>query len=475
MLALESLRHFLPETFLLCGAFFILLLDLFQPEKKFLGLLSILILLLTLLLCKTPAQTLPLFFDFFRLDLTTHFFRMIIIPMVILSLLVSLDYRGLPQNSAGEYYALFLLMTFALIIMAASTNLLMLFISIEFVSILSYLMTGLLKKDPRSKEAAIKYLLFGSICSAMMLYGMSLLYGMTGSIQFEALRTATMASGPFHTLSLIALFFFLVGLGFKITMAPFHLWAADVYEAAPTPVSGFLTVAPKAVGFAILIRALFLIFRPLVAEWQTLIIAFSILTMTLGNFTAIAQSNIKRLLAFSSIAQAGYILVGLAVFQPLGTASVFLYLVVYALTNLGAFAVVSAVFNETESDDLLAYSGLAKRSPFLAACLTFFLLSLAGIPPLAGFIGKFFIFSSAIQQGFITLAVIAALNSAVAAFYYFKVVRAMYLVPPLEDTSFDPALYVKAAIGLTFLAVLLLGLFPHSLLQMTFAFLAGVS
>lgn len=462
--ALESLKYFLPESFLLIGAFVVLITDLFYQNKRAIGMLSLVILALAALLSKAPQEPVSLFSGFFTLDPLTHFFRLAALGMVAVTILASFDYKLLPKLYEGEYYSLFLFMAFGLILMGAATNLLMIFMSIEFVSVLSYLMTGMLKKDERSKEAAIKYLLFGSVASGLMLYGMSLLLGISGALDLDAVRTAVM-NPAFSAVSMLGLILMLAGLGFKISMAPFHMWAPDVYEAAPTPVTGFLTVAPKALGFALLIRVLSTAFDPLAGKWQALVAALSILTMTVGNVTAIAQSNIKRLLAYSSIAQAGYIMMGLAAANSFGWESVMIYTAVYALTNLGAFIAVIAVSNHTGSDELYAYTGLAKRSPLLAASLTLFLLSLAGIPPLAGFIGKFFVFSSVIQSGFYSLAVAAALNSAVAAFYYFKIVKAMYLAPPEHETSIPYTPALSAALFLTLAGVLFVGFFPSSLIQ----------
>ena len=463
---IESLKLFLPETFLLGGAFLALLLDLFVKNKKAVGILSLLTLFGAACLMHRPESPLSLFHGFFTLDPLTHFFRLLAVGVVALSILISMGYAPLQGKNEGEFYSLFLFMAFGLVLMAGATNLLMIFMSIEFVSILSYLFTGFLKKNSAGKEASMKYFLFGSFSSGLMLYGMSLLFGISGSLELSVIQKALLTfSSPAFTLT--TLFLFIAGLGFKISMAPFHLWAPDAYQAAPTPVTGFLTVGPKALGFALLMRVLLTAFSSASAKWQPALIGLSILTMTLGNFIAISQVNIKRLLAYSSIAQAGYILMGLAVANETGLNGVVIYLAAYAFTNLGAFAAIVAASNTLGSDDIQAYAGLSKKSPFLAAVLTVFLLSLAGIPPLAGFIGKFYVFSSAIQAGFIGFAVVAALNSAVAAFYYFKIVRVMYLVEPEENSkpirnSFSTVLALCILLAGTFL----LGLFPSPIITL---------
>lgn len=465
MNAIESLRYFLPETFLLIGAFFILILDLFLKNKKGLGVLSILVLIFTGLLAKSPEASLPLFDGFFTLDNFSHYFRLIALFVCGISILITLAYKPLPQSLEGENYGFFLFMAFGLILMASSTNLIMIFMAMEFVSIMSYLMVGFLKKDPLSKEAAIKYLLFGSLASGIMLFGMTLLYGISGSLELSVIGKNMNHLEVAH-LHLIALVLVLSGLAFKIAAAPFHMWAPDAYQAAPTPVTALLTVGPKALGFALLLRIFTEAFVPLYWKWSHVISIISILTMTFGNFTAIGQSNIKRLLAYSSIAQAGYILMGIAASNQPGISGILVYVLAYAFTNIGAFTAVIMVSNHTGDDSLKSYEGLSERSPFLAAALTIFLLSLAGLPPLAGFIGKFFVFSAVIQGGHITLAVAAALNSAVAAYYYFRIVRAMYLVKASESSRMIHPWTLQLALLILLAGTLVIGLVPQPFLEL---------
>ncbi len=459
MNALDSLKYFWPETWILIGAFSILFLDFGIKNKKILGILALLILGISAFSISRPQEIYPLFFGFFQVDTFTHFFRYAALGIVGVTLLASLAYKPLSTPYEGEYYTLFLFMAFGLILMAASTNLLMIFIAIEFVSILSYLLVGFLKKDTRSKEAAIKYLLFGSVASGVMLYGMSLIFGASGSLDLSVIQRQ-LADPQYYALTVVATLLILVGLGFKISMAPFHLWAPDVYEGAPTSVTAFLTVGPKALGFAVLIRVLFTAFPALINQWSPMIALLSILTMTIGNISAIAQNNIKRLLAYSSIAQAGYILMGIVASSNIGVTGVLIYLVAYAFTNLGAFIVVMILSNQLENDDLSSYAGLSQRSPFLALSLTIFLLSLAGIPPLAGFIGKFYVFASVIELGFVNLAIAAALNSAVAAFYYFKIVRLMYLVPATSNDPIAHPFALSLALFLMLAGTFAMGLIP---------------
>ena len=459
MNALESLKHFIPELVLLGGAFAALVLDFFVKQKKLVGEFALLVIVLALCLTKTPGEPLSLFFGMFELDKFAHFFRLIALVAVAITILISLGYTPLQKRYTGEFYGLFLFMAFALILVAAANNLLMIFLAIEFVSLVSYLLVGFLKNDPKSKEAAIKYLLFGSVCSGILLYGMSLLYGASGSLELPVIGNAILHA-PFKPLAITAVLFFFVGLGFKISMAPSHMWAPDVYEGAPTPVTAFLTVAPKALGFAVLIRVLDMIFWNFYSVWSPVLVVLSILTMTLGNITAVSQSNIKRFLAYSSIAQAGYILMGLAVFSSLGRDAILIYLVAYLLTNLGAFAIVIFVGEATQSDSLDAYAGLSQRSPAAAAMLTVFLLSLAGLPPFAGFIGKYYVFAAALQDKFITLTIFAAINSVIAAYYYFRIIRLMYLTPATGPAFASPSKALTVALGILFLGVLAMGIFP---------------
>lgn len=459
MNAIESLKYFIPELVLLGGAFAALTLDFFTKRKKLVGELALLVIVLSLCLTKIPADPLPLFSGLFYLDAFTHFYRCLALIAVGITLLLALGYSPIQKRYAGEFYGLFLFMAFALILVAAANNLLMIFLSIEFVSLLSYLLVGFLKNDPKSKEAAIKYLLFGSVCSGVMLYGMSLLYGAAGSLELQVIGNALLHA-PFKPLVIAAVLFFFTGLGFKISMAPFHMWAPDVYEGAPTPVTAFLTVAPKAAGFAVLTRVLATTFWNFEGIWSPVLVVLSILTMTVGNITAVSQSNVKRFLAYSSIAQAGYILMGLAVFSYLGRNAILIYLLAYLLTNLGAFTVVMIVGEKTGSDSLDAYAGLSQRSPASAAMLTVFLLSLAGLPPFAGFIGKYYVFAAAIEEKFIVLTIIAAINSVIAAYYYFRIIRLMYLTPAAGPAFSAPSKTLTVALWLLFLSVLAIGVFP---------------
>ncbi len=465
MNALESLFFIRAELLVLTVALVVLLADFFVTKKAVLGWVSVAGLLAA---CFVPMKYFPpqgLFFGYFALDPFTHFFRLFAFWASALVILVSLSYPKIAEKQRGEFCVLILALAVLLPIMAGAVNLLMIYLAIESVSIASYLLTGFQKYDKKSSEAALKYLLFGSISSAVMLLGMSFLFGATRSIWLNEIAAQLALDNTLHSIGLLGLVLILVGLGFKISMVPFHMWAPDVYQGAPTPVTAFLTVAPKALGFAVTVRVLFTAFPNFFQNWSYLLTWLSILTMTVGNVIAISQSDVKRLLAFSSIAQAGYILAGLAVPGALGLEAVLIYLAAYLVTNLGAFFTVLAIERNLGSNQLEDYRGLSEKSPLTALCFMFFLLSLTGIPPLAGFIGKLYIFAAAVSARQIMLAIAIAVNSAIAAYYYFRILRMMYL----EKAEFAGAIRhpfpVKLSIALTLLGTLFIGLFPNYVIQ----------
>lgn len=370
----------------------------------------------------------------------------------------------------AEFYALLLFATLAICLLGGATNLIMVFLAFDFLSITSYILTGYLRDDRRSSEAAIKYFLYGAAVSAVMLYGMSWFYGVTGSTDLSSIAAAlTGTEDMVRPVVLPALIFMAAGFAFKIGAVPFHQWAPDAYEGAPTPVTAFLSVGPKIAGFAVIIRVLMralpLDLMSLAMDWRALLMAISALTMTIGNLVALWQSNIKRLLAYSSIAQAGYILIGVVAASPRGVSAVLLYLSAYAITNLGAFAAIIAFSNQTGSDEIDDYAGLHKRAPVVAGVMIVCLLSLAGIPPTAGFVGKLWLFSAAIEEGMLWLAALGVINSVISVSYYWKVIRAMYLAPAEteEELATSPALAV--ALGASIIGIFAVGIFPTLLMS----------
>lgn len=368
------------------------------------------------------------------LDPLALFFKLFTVLVLALVGLAANEYMQTRTPFRGEFYALMLLAGLAMMLAAAATNLLMIYLAIEFVSITGYVLTGYLRDDARSTEGAVKYFIYGAVASAIMLYGFSLLYGATGSLDLAGIQAA-LARNALGTGWLIypAIIMVLAGLGFKIALVPFHQWAPDAYEGAPTPVTAFLSVGPKAAGFAALMRVLLTALPDFQADWVPLLAGVAIVTMSLGNLVALWQVNVKRMLAYSSIAQAGYMLIGMVALWPRseswtsGLNGLLLYLLAYLFTNLGAFSVVIAVENRTGSADLPAFAGLVRRSPFLAVTMLVFLLSLIGIPPTAGFMGKLFVFGAAVQSQMILLAVVGVVNSVISVYYYFAIMREMFL------------------------------------------------
>ena len=343
----------------------------------------------------------------------------------MITALLSVDMPEIGRR--GEYYLLMLVSMMGMCLMASSADLIMLYLAIETTSIPLYILAGFLTKDDKSTESGFKYLLFGAMTSAIMLYGFSLLYGYAGTTNIYEIAAGVQA-GQLPAATLYGSFLLvLVGFGFKISVVPLHFWAPDVYEGSPTPIAGFLSTASKAAGFAVLLRFLLAVYPSFTPQWSMFIAILAVITMTLGNLLALAQKNMKRLLAYSSIAHAGYILIGLVAVTELGMTSVIFYLIAYLFTNLAAFGVVAAYGRLVGSDEIAAYAGLSRRSPGLALILLISFLSLAGMPPFAGFIVKFGVFAAAVQSGMIWLAVIGVLNSIIGLYYYLTVLKVVYL------------------------------------------------
>lgn len=427
----------LPEILLLILAGFVLALDLILPQEQrtHLGWITagglLVILAASLMVARPPLQGTLLWGGMVRFDWLAFVFKMVFIFSAGITSLFAMGYESL--NKRGEFYVLMLASTMGMCAMASATDLVMLYLAIETTSIPLYVLAGFIVRDDKSTESGFKYLLFGAMTSAVMLYGFSLLYGFGGTTNLYGLALGIQA-GHIPPVALIgSLLLVLVGFGFKISAVPFHFWAPDVYEGAPTPVAGFLSTASKAAGFAVLVRVLLVAFPAIPRDWGAIAAALSVATMTLGNLLALTQRNIKRLLAYSSIAHAGYALIGVVAISPLGISSVVFYLIAYLLTNLAAFGVVAAFGRVTGSDEVAAYDGLSRRSPGLALVMLVAFLSLAGMPPLGGFVTKFFVFAAAINSNLIWLAVIGVLNSIIGLYYYLTVLKHVYLYRSEEE------------------------------------------
>jgi NADH-quinone oxidoreductase subunit N len=388
-------------------------------------------------------------------DPMSQFFKVLVLLATIMALLLGLEYKGLPIAHSGSFVALLLFSAVGMMFLVSAKDLLLVFIALELVSISSFIMAGFERGHAKSNEGAMKYFIFGSFSSAIMIYGISLYYGAAG--------TTDLLKAPHEgALLIVGLLFILVGFGFKASIAPMHFWVPDAYEGAPTPVTAYLSIAPKIAALGALLRIFGLMIPASSLQLAELIGFLAVLTMTFGNFTAIFQTNLKRLLAYSSVAQAGYMLIGLAVGTATGLEGVLLYSVTYVAMNIGAFAVAIALGNE-EGYELEAYDGLAQRNLGLALCMTFFMLSLAGIPPLAGFIGKFYIFSAAMESHHYGLAIAGVINSVVSVYYYVRIVYHMFLRPAKSQAPVTAGAYLYSGIVLALLGIFVFGLFPESL------------
>jgi len=440
---IQSLPYLLPELILVATLLVVFLGDLVVRSKDRLGEIALLGTALALVAVARVAAR-PDAWLFYRMaihDQFAMFFKVIFALATIAVVLMSLTSREVRRSSQGEYYGMLLASTLGMFFMASASNLLMAYLSLEFVSLTSYVLTGILRHSRRSGEAALKYLIYGGVASATMIYGMSWIFGLTGSMDYGEIN-AVLSQGHANQLALfIALVLTLAGFGYKIAAVPFHMWAPDVYQGAPIPVTAFLSVGSKAAGFALLIR----FFYPAIShlapdgvwtvvpgiEWPQLVLVLSMLTMTLGNLAALSQQNLKRLLAYSSIAHAGYVLMGFVVLTNDGLRAMLFYLVAYYLMNIGAFLVVMVVANSTDREDIEGYRGLAWRGGAApAVAMAIFLFSLAGLPPLAGFVGKFYLFAAVIERHFYLLALVGVLNSVVSLYYYARIVKAMFLDQP---------------------------------------------
>src|ERR1041385_1728168 len=423
-------------------------------------------------------------FNMFAVDAFSLFFKTVILISSGIIVLFSVQSSELNagKRPVGEYYALLIALTLGMFLMTGASNLLMMYLSLELTSISSYILAGYLREARDSNEASLKYVIYGAASSGLMLYGISILYGLTGAVDIYGVNRVLAAGGVSPAALLIAGVLIIAGFGYKISAVPFHFWTPDVYEGAPITITAFLSVASKAAGFAMMIRFLKVSFIDAALagsavgawqilagfEWNRVLAIISVLTMTLGNLVAIWQNNLKRLLAYSSIAHAGYMLLGVVVLSNEGVAAILIYFVVYLFMNLGAFYVVMLVADKTGSEDIEAYRGLGYRAPFVAVTFTIFLLSLTGIPPTAGFIGKLYLFAALINAKMFWLAIVAVLNSVVSLYYYVRILRNMFLRAPEGAT--EPVRF-----GWTQIAILLLLLIPTLLLGLYFGPLVQIA
>ena len=470
---IPDLTPMMPELLMTALALIVLLLDLVIKKKEIVALISMAgVALVTLSLFGPKGET---FGSMFISDGYSAFFKLIFVVNVILSVLISIKYIAVERVNHGEYYALILFSTIGMMIMASAGDLIVLYLGLELMALSTYVLAGFIRHDVKSNEAALKYFLLGAFSSAFLLYGISIIYGLTGTTDLRGIAFFINERGLNDNFSLLlSVIFLTVAFGFKIAAAPFHMWAPDVYEGAPTSITAFMSVGPKAAGFAVLGRVFMVAFVSVKVEWAAILVPISILTMAVGNIVALSQTNIKRMLAYSSIAHAGYALLGIITANNEGLASVMNYLMIYAFMNIGAFAVIIMLRSEGfKGESIYDYQGLSKTHPLAAVLMLIFMFSLTGIPPTAGFIGKLYIFMSAINAGYTWLVIIAVIFSAISAYFYLRVVMYMYMREPKETVTLTTSFSNGVALGITTFAVLFIGVLPSFLLNLAKAAIQG--
>jgi len=462
-----------PELSLVGVALVVVLADLFIGRKKVLAAISVIGLMIPLAFSIALwGERDTSFAGMLAVDQFSMFFKFIILGITALVILASVDYVVKIPKMQGEYYALLLLAACGLMLMASARELISVYIAIELSSISLYALVSFLR-DNKSSEAGIKYLLLGAISSAFLLLGMAFVYGLTGSTHLDviadrvgALINTGLWDNPALLLGIVLL---VAGFGFKIASVPFQMWVPDVYEGAPTPITAYLSVASKAAGFAVIMRVFYTAFGStsfLTDDWGMIFAVLAAITMTVGNLVALAQTNIKRMLAYSSISHAGYLMVGLAAISNLAESGVMFFLFAYSLANLGVFIAIIAISNKTGSDEIKDYAGMSRRSPLIALVMAFCLISLIGIPPTGGFIAKFYIFNAAVQQDLLWLVIVAVINSVISAFYYLRVVKVMYVGEPASDEAVPSSISLRFTLAITSLGVLFLGIYPWAVLRL---------
>lgn len=466
-----NLAYILPEVFLIGAGFLLILLEAFlgRSGRSLLALVAVLgVLGAGFALTRTPVETEPVLGGMIRSDTFGMYFRAVLLAVLLMVYLVSVEYAGRKNMPAGEFYALLAFATSGAMLMTVAADLISFYLGLELLSISSYVLAGLLR-DERSLEASLKYFVIGAMASGILLFGFSLLFGATGTTALADIATAvTNQSG--NALLTAAIIFILAGLGVKAAAAPFHLWAPDTYEGAPTPVSAFLSVASEGAAIAAMLRIFHGALHPLQSDWAQLLAVVAVISMTVGNVAALHQTNVKRMLAYSSITNIGYILAGLAVGSAAGFSAVMFYVLAYAFMNIGAFAVLMALANQGEAESLDGLRGLARREPVLAFLMLLFMLSLLGFPPLAGFFAKLFIFRAAVEGGMAWLAVVMAVNSAISVGYYYNVVKSMYVSAPgdeVRERGVVAGIVMQVGLALAAAGVVVIGLMPGAFMAWT--------
>lgn len=440
-------------------------------EKNLLAYVSLIGIIIAAIFARNPTgTTLFSFNESFTIDNYSLFFNFIFLLSTGLTVLISHNYIKREEINHGEYYALLMFATIGMMLMASGADLLNIYIGLEVMSISIYILTGFKRSKLISNEASLKYFLLGAFATGFLLYGISIIYGTTGTINLKQIAGFISGKGGISDpLLLMGMGLIIIGLGFKVASVPFHAWVPDVYEGAPTAITAFMSVGPKAAGFAAFLRIFLTAFGSTHYEWQKIIYVLAVLTMTIGNIVAIAQTNIKRMLAYSSIAHAGYLLIALVAANNLGVPGTLFYILAYTFMNIGAFAIVIVLSHkDDEFIQINDYAGLGFKHPLLAIAMTLFMLSMAGVPPMAGFVGKFYIFSAAIKSGYVGLAVIGVINSVISVYYYLRITVIMYMKESTREfTPLTISPLIVAAIVISVVGTLQLGIFPAKVMEIT--------
>ena len=464
-ISLSDFYYILPELVLTAGALIVLIADVLLPRgSKVLPAVTLLAIGATLAALVPFADThVEVAKGLIAVDRFALFFKIIFLGTAALTVLMSIRYLEVEGASPGEYYFLILCATLGMMIMAGGIDLITAFIGLETMAISFYILAGFIKPNQRSNEAAVKYFLLGAFSLGILLYGMSIMYGLSGTTNLRTMAVAFVGQERDPRL-VLAVILVVAGLGFKIAAVPFHMWAPDVYEGAPTPITAFLSVGSKAASFAMLLRIFLEGLPSMSADWRLLFEALAIVTMTVGNLAALTQTNLKRMLAYSSIAHAGYLLMGVVAGTPRGITAMLIYLAIYSFMQLGAFAVIIMMRRlDVAGDELKDFSGLHSRHSLAAFAMLLFMLSLGGIPPTAGFMGKLWLFGAAIDAGYVWLAVAGVLNSAVSLYYYLRLVVFMYLKPASGGSEPVASPGIALTVGLAVVATIVLGVYPNQL------------
>lgn len=438
-----------------------------RDQRKGVGYVALFgILIILVMSFFTGGKDVSLFKGFYVVDVISLYFKQLFLIAAVLVIAMSLRYVDKLQDNKSEFFALLVFALLGMMVMASAYDFVTVYLGLELMTITFVILTAYDRNNKKSSEAGMKYILLSAMSSGILLYGISIIYGMVGSTGFADV-IKYLQNGVIEPFMILAIIFLIAGLGFKISAVPFHMWSPDIYEGAPTPVTAFLAVGSKAAGFAVLIRLFLQVMPATHSIFSQLIVVLAAMTMIIGNFIAIPQTNIKRMLAYSSIAHAGYILLGLIAFTKLGIGAMLYYMLLYIFGNVGAFAAVTAFSNQTGSDEIKDFTGMWKRSPFLAAVMLISLLSLAGIPPAAGFVGKFFLFAAIIKQGYLWLSFLALGMSMISVYYYLMVIKVMLMGEVEDNTPINVPTSLKAIMVISAAMTLFMGLYPGPVVDWT--------